>query len=237
MRLDRFLSRLSGHSCSQARQLISSGRVGVDGEAVRQPGHTIDRFSEVVLDGTRLQGLPRHYLMLNKPAGILSATRDSVHATVMELVPAELQEQLHIAGRLDRASTGLLILTSDGHWSRRLTEPGLKTPKVYRVRTREPVSADAAERFRAGIHLARENLTTTPAQVEQLGTHEARVTIYEGRHHQVKRMFAAIGNEVTALHREAMGAIRLDDDLAPGSWRPLTAAEVASVGEAAEAGG
>lgn len=231
MRLDRLLCKHTGQSYSATRELISGGHVVVDGDVIRTPGHTIDRFSEVALHGDRLQGRPRHYLMLNKPTGFLSATSDPVHPTVMELVPAELRGLLHIAGRLDRASTGLLILTSDGQWSRRLTEPGGKKPKVYRVRTLEPVSPEAPGRFAQGIYLARENLTTTPAQIEVLGSHEARVTIYEGRHHQVKRMFAAVGNEVTALHRERMGGVVLEDSLGPGEWRPLTEAEVGSVQE------
>lgn len=229
MRLDRLLCKLTGQSYAATREAISIGRVEVDGAPVRTPGHPIDRFSEVTLDGDRLQGRARHFLMLNKPQGFLSATTDPVHPTVLELVPTELRAQLHIAGRLDRASTGLLILTSDGHWSRRLTEPALRKPKVYRVRTQEPVTPEAAGRFEQGIHLARENLTTTPAQIELLGSHEARVTIYEGRHHQVKRMFAAVGNQVISLHRESMGGIALEASLAPGAWRALTAAEVASV--------
>lgn len=230
MRLDRLICKLTGQSYSSTRELISGGHVVVDGEAIRTPGHVIDRFSEVKLHGTRLQGRSRHYLMLNKPAGFLSATSDPAHPTVMELVPVELRHLLHIAGRLDRASTGLLVLTSDGQWSRRLTDPGGKKPKVYRVLTREPISPEAPARFAQGIYLTRENLTTTPARIETLGSHEARVTIYEGRHHQIKRMFAAVGNEVTALHRERMGGIALEDSLGPGDWRSLTGAEIASVG-------
>lgn len=229
MRLDRLICKLSGRSHSSTRDLIMAGRVGVDGAIALAPGHAVDKFSQVTIDGLCLQDRPRHYLMLNKPGGYLSATIDPVHPTVMELVPAELRAALHIAGRLDRASTGLLLLTSDGRWSRRLTEPGAKKPKVYRIRTLEPLSLAAAERFRQGIYLAREGLTTSPAQIERLGSHEARVTIYEGRHHQIKRMFAAVGNQVTALHRERMDAIALDDSLAPGHWRRLTLSEVASV--------
>lgn len=229
MRLDRLICKLTGHSHSATRELISSGRVEVDGVTALAPNHAVDKFSQITVDGVWLQGLPRHYLMVNKPAGYLSATADPVHPTVMELVPAELRALLHIAGRLDRASTGLMILTSDGLWSRRLTEPGERKPKVYRVRTEEPVSPHAPEAFARGVYLAREDLTTTPAQIQLLGTHEARVTIYEGRHHQLKRMFAAVGNRVTALHRECMDELRLDQNLEPGAWRYLTAAEVASV--------
>jgi 16S rRNA pseudouridine516 synthase len=164
--------------------------------------------------------------MLHKPAGFLSATLDHTHTTVMELVAPELREDLHIAGRLDRASTGLLILTNDGRWSRQLTEPRIKIPKVYRVCTAYPISPDTPQRFAEGIWFEYEQLTTSPAQLDLLGPCEARVTIYEGRYHQVKRMFHAAGNRVTALHRERMGKIRLDDSLAPGQYRPLTPEEI-----------
>lgn len=129
----------------------------------------ISRFQSVVVDGQVLQWAePAHYLMLNKPAGYLSATRDPIHPTVMELVSPELRDQLHIAGRLDRASTGLIILTNDGDWSRRLTEPGIKVPKVYRVTTARPVDARAVQRFSEGIWFAYEELTTSPATLEPL---------------------------------------------------------------------
>jgi len=164
--------------------------------------------------------------MLHKPAGYLSATADKIHKTVMELIDPELRKDLHIAGRLDRASTGLLILTNDGTWSRRLTEPRVKLPKVYRVTTVEPVSTDAIERFAQGIWFEYEQLTTSPARLEPLSANESRVTIYEGRYHQIKRMFHATGNRVSSLHREQMGAITLDPTLKPGEFRPLTTREI-----------
>jgi 16S rRNA pseudouridine516 synthase len=164
--------------------------------------------------------------MLNKPRGFLSATADDIHPTVMELIAPTLRQDLHIAGRLDRSSTGLLILTNDGHWSRQLTEPRVKIPKVYKVSTAYPISPETHERFAEGIWFEFEQLTTSPADLDLLSPCEARVTIYEGRYHQVKRMFHAVGNRVTALHRERMGNIRLDDNLAAGEYRPLTAEEI-----------
>jgi 16S rRNA pseudouridine516 synthase len=118
------------------------------------------------------------------------------------------------------------LLTNDGLWSRRITAPEQKIPKVYHVTTAEPIHLDAEACFAAGVWLAREGIFTSPAQLERISPCEAHLTIYEGRHHQVKRMFAAIGNAVTALHRESMGSIRLDPDLAPGQYRPLTATEL-----------
>lgn len=229
MRLDRFICKHTDLGHRAARWAVAAGRVSVAGQRVTDPRLEVDRFVTICLDGRPLQGREAHYLMLHKPAGYLSATSDPQHPTVLELLPAELRAQLHIGGRLDRATTGLLILTNDGLWSRRLTEPDKKIAKVYRVRTAEPIASAAAERFAAGIHLAREDVMTSPAQLEQLDVCEARLTIYEGRHHQVKRMFAQVGNQVIALHRERMGEIVLDSTLAPGAFRPLSAAEIASV--------
>jgi 16S rRNA pseudouridine516 synthase len=167
--------------------------------------------------------------MMNKPAGILSATHDPAHTTVIDLIDSPLTEDLHIAGRLDRASTGLLIVTNDGTWSRRLTDPGSRKPKVYRVTTALPISTETAARFAKGIWFEYEQLTTSPALLEQLDPYNARITIYEGRYHQVKRMFHSVGNQVIDLHREQMGEIRLDPDLPSGDFRILTNEEVASV--------
>lgn len=229
MRLERFISKHTEHSHKSARLLVASGRVKVDGMVVRDLKREIGRFDTVCLDGKRLQHQPAHYLMLHKPEGYLSATSDPIHPTVMELVAPELRAQLHIGGRLDRASSGLLILTNDGLWSRRLTDPTLKHPKVYRVRTAHPICPDTPDRFAQGIHLQPENLTTSPAQIETITPTEVRLTIYEGRYHQIKRMFAAVGNRVVNLHRESMGLITLDTSLAPGESRPLTDSEIHSV--------
>ena len=227
MKLSRILSNRNGVSRRQANFLIASGRVAVNGAICREPATEVDRFSSVRVDDETIQtGENRLYLMLNKPPGFLSATSDDVHPTVMELVAPDLRPDLHIAGRLDRSSTGLLILTSDGRWSRQLTEPRIKIPKVYRVSTAYPIAPDTPERFAAGIWFEFEQLTTSPAHLERLSPCHARVTIYEGRYHQVKRMFHAVGNRVTALHRERMGNIRLDETLAPGDYRPLTADEI-----------
>lgn len=230
MKLSRILSNRDGISRKHANALIAAGRVTVDGCVCRESAREVDRFTEVALDGTPMQtAQTARYLMLHKPAGYLSATVDAVHPTVLDLIEPNLHPDLHIAGRLDRASTGLLILTNDGIWSRQLTEPRVKIPKVYRVSTAVPISDETEERFRQGIWFEYEQLHTSPAGLERLGEREARVTIYEGRYHQVKRMFHAVGNRVTRLHREQMGHLRLSRELTPGASRPLTTGEVASV--------
>lgn len=232
MRLDRLISNHSQYSPRSTRMLLAEGRVKVDGLVVRDARMEIDRFMMVSLDNNLIKAPAKaHYLMLHKPVGYLSATSDPEHTTVMSLLPEELRPLLHIGGRLDRGSSGLLILTNDGLWSRRLTAPQVKIPKVYRVTTAQPIAADTAERFAQGIYFAFEDLTTSPAQLLQLGTYEARLTIYEGRYHQVKRMFHAVGNRVTDLHRESMGSITLDPTLASGAFRSLSQEEIASVAE------
>lgn len=229
MRLDRFICKHTAHGHQSARRLVVEGRVEVDGRVCTDPRQPVTRFSHIRLDQQDLQQRQACYLMLHKPAGYLSATCDPTHPTVLELLPPELRGQLHLAGRLDRATTGLLLLTNDGHWSRRLTAPEQRIPKVYRVTTREPISAEAEARFAAGIWLAREGVWTSPAQLQRLDRQRCRLTIYEGRHHQVKRMFAALGNQVCALHRESVGPIRLDPALPPGAFRLLQAQEVCAV--------
>ena len=164
--------------------------------------------------------------MLHKPAGYLSATTDPRHPTVIELIDLPLREGLHLAGRLDRASTGLLLLTNDGRWSERVTEPVEEISKVYRVTTRDEIGPGTAAIFAAGIYFAYEDLTTRPAVLEIVAEREALLTITEGRYHQVKRMFHAVGNQVLSLHRESVGPLVLDD-LLLGESRRLTDAEVA----------
>ncbi|KAA1176173.1 pseudouridine synthase [Marinobacter salinexigens] len=230
MKLSRILSNCNGISRKQANALIAAGRVTVDGATCRDAALDVIKFAKVQLDDRIIQsGETAHYLMLNKPAGYLSATTDDIHPTVLDLVPPELHPDLHIAGRLDRASTGLLILTNDGNWSRRLTEPKIKIPKQYRVTTVSPISPETARTFADGIWFEFEQLRTSPAQIEVLGPHEALVTIYEGRYHQVKRMFHAVGNRITSLHRECMGDIGLDPGLSAGQYRPLSGDEIQSV--------
>ncbi len=230
MRLDRLLSNQNGISRQTARELLRQGRVRVDDQICHDGLRAISPFMQVCLDEDCLQAAkPGHYLMLNKPAGYLSATRDPQHPTVLDLLPAELRPQLHLAGRLDRSTTGLLVLTNDGQWSRQLTAPSAKLPKRYRVTTSEPIAEEAAERFAQGIYLERENLLTSPAELHLLAPCEALLTIYEGRHHQVKRMFHAVGNRVCGLHRELMGPLLLDSSLAPGKYRLLSTAEIQAV--------
>jgi len=230
MRLDRFLANLPCYNRQQVRLLLVQRRVRVDAEVVIDPKAEVREFSRVEVDDQLLQaGRPARYLMLHKPTGCVSATHDPQHRTVLDLLPAELRDDLHIAGRLDYNTTGLMILTNDGQWSRRLTQPTTKLPKHYLVETEDEIGEHYAAKFREGFYFAFEGLTTLPAQLDILGPRRARLAIVEGRYHQVKRMFGHFDNKVVGLHRESMGAIKLDPGLAPGEFRALTLDEIAAV--------
>lgn len=224
MKLEKLLYHQLRLGRREARRVLAQGWVTVDGETTTDPLLRIDEFSRVEHGGRVLQEKQRRFLMVHKPAGHVSSVGHHQHPTVLDLLPENLREGMHYAGRLDLTSTGLMIVTNDGKWSRRLTEPERDVPKVYRVTTARDIGADVAQRFAAGFYFAYEDVMTLPAEMEILGPREARLTLHEGKYHQVKRMFHAVGNRVTALHRERVGMIELD--IAEGCWRDLTAAEV-----------
>lgn len=227
MRLDRFLSNLPRFNRKDVRLALATGRVQVDGQPVSNPHHEVREFSSVQLDGETLQAAKAaRYFMLHKPQGCVSATRDPVHPTVLDLLNEPDKDELHIAGRLDFNTTGLMLLTNDGQWSRRLTQPQTKLPKVYYVETEQVIDERYVEKFAEGFYFAFEDLTTQPAQLTLLGPSVARLSIVEGRYHQVKRMFGHFDNKVLRLHRESMGSLRLDPALEPGQYRALHAAEI-----------
>ncbi|UVJ43119.1 pseudouridine synthase [Pseudomonas sp. LS1212] len=228
MRVDRFLSNLPRFNRKQVRLLLVARRVRVDGIAISDPHHEVREFSRVECDDEVLQeGRPARYFMLHKPMGCVSATVDPQHPTVLDLIDEPDKQDLHIAGRLDFNTSGLMLITNDGQWSRRLTQPQTKLPKIYYVETEQDIGLEYIKKFREGFYFAFENLTTLPAELTLLGPRRARLSIVEGRYHQVKRMFGFFNNKVLRLHRESMGPLRLDSDLAPGSYRALTLEEVA----------
>lgn len=232
MKLDRLLAKHDSMGRSRARALIVAGRASVNGLPTKRIDHEVDRFTLVELDGIPLRPPERLlHLMLHKPAGVLSATSDPVHRTVIDLIGDPDRQTLHLVGRLDRATSGLILLTNDGNWSKPLMAPETKVPKVYLVEARDPIPKSAVEAFAAGFHFPTENLITRPAKLEILAEHLARLTLHEGRYHQIKRMFHRIGNRVVKLHRESIGAISLPPDLGPGEWRRLTEEEIGRVAD------
>lgn len=229
MRLDYFLAHGTGLSRKQVKILIGKGAVRVEGEARPKANTRVAEGQRVWLHDEPVVLTGHQYLMLNKPAGVVCSTDDPEHRTVVDLIPAELRRDLHPAGRLDRDTTGLVLLTSDGDWSHRLTSPNHDCRKRYRVQCADPVSDEDLQALREGILLRGEDKPTRPAEAERVGESELLLTIQEGRYHQVKRMLAARGNKVIALHREQIGEIVLDADLAPGEFRALTEEEIAGI--------
>lgn len=225
-RLDRFISAATGIKRGDVRLLLAQGRVRLDGVLARDIALPVNQFSHIELDDKTLQARLPRYIMMNKPAGVVSASCDNRHRTVMDLLAGDDTRDLHLPGRLDFNSTGLLLLTNDGAWSRRLSLPEQKIAKVYRVTLAQPVNENYIRAFAEGMHFAYEGITTLPAQLRILSSHEAEVTLVEGRYHQVKRMFGRFQNEVLSLHRIAIGGLALDTALAPGEYRDLTPAEL-----------
>lgn len=226
VKLDRLIAKHRSLGRSEAHRLIAAGRVHVDGVISTANQHEVDRFTRVELETELVQQAERAlYLMLHKPSGVVSATVDAEHQTVIDLIDDPDKLTLHIAGRLDRWSTGLLLLTNDGRWSKQLMDGQSKVPKTYVVETDAPIPSDAVAAFERGFHFAAEDITTLPCELVLLGERRARVTLHEGRHHQIKRMFGRVGCFVTALHRESIGRLTLPADLAAGQWRELTAEE------------
>ena len=227
MRVDRFLSNLPRFNRKQVRLLLVEKRVRVDGIIVSDPHTEVLEFSRVEVDQDVLQvGKPARYFMLHKPQGCVSATRDQEHPTVLDLIHEPDKQDLHIAGRLDFNTTGLMLITNDGSWSRRLTQPQTKLPKVYYVETEQEIGPEYAIKFTEGLYFAFEDLTTLPAELVLLGPTSARLSIVEGRYHQVKRMFGHFANKVLRLHRERMGPLVLDNALKPGEYRALRTEEI-----------
>ncbi len=226
MRLDRFVSHCAGLSRSQVRKLLHADCVAVDAAPVRDPAFSVTEHTVVTLHGAVLPWPRQRYVMLNKPAGYVCSTEDAEHPLVGSLIAQAWAGTLHTAGRLDVDTTGLVLLTSDGEWSHALTSPRRACFKTYLVGTKHPLGEDLVQRFANGLLLKGEDKPTLPARLTLLDNRTARVEVQEGRYHQVKRMFAACSNRVESLHREAIGAIRLDPLLQPGQWRELSAAEI-----------
>lgn len=226
MRLDQFLSQACGIPRSAAQKCVRGGGVQVAGQFVGNPAMHIDPVMAVLLDGLPVTLPGKLYLMLHKPAGVISATEDPAHRTVLDLVDHPHRHTLHVVGRLDKDTTGLLLLTNDGEWSHRLMSPKHHIPKTYVATLAAPLAEVAAQQLRQGVQLHGEKQPTRPATVEILPNQQARLTIHEGKYHQVKRMFAAVGNRVVALHRERIGSLLLDHKLGVGSWRALVGAEL-----------
>ena len=236
MRIDRLLANLGYGSRREMQILARNGRIRLDGEILRDIGGraalTADFSSRLRLDGEALDPLPGLAVMMNKPLGVTCSHKEA-GPLVYRLLPDRWRRRepaLSTIGRLDKETSGLLLLTDDGALLHKVISPRKNVAKIYRASLDRPLKGDEAEIFAAGrLMLEGEDKPLLPAALQLISSHEARLTIVEGRYHQVRRMFAAVGNHVTALHREALGGLRLDETLGPGEFRPLDPSEIEAI--------
>ena len=218
----QFVAKRTGRGKRYAKRLLDSGEIISNGTTVADGNQTVEKFDRISAAGQTLQAVTARYLMLHKPSGIVSATSDKEHRTVVDLIDETWAKELHLAGRLDRFTTGLVILTNNSKFSESLTRPWNKVSKTYSVETDRPITAEAIANFQVGMSFEKERVRTHPALVELLSEDKCKLTIFEGKHHQVKRMFLRFGIRVNGLHRLSIGPYGLPDDLVAGKWRDLT---------------
>ena len=248
MRLDKFICKSTELTRNEAKKLLKSGEVRVNGEVAKNSAMQVHENNSITVDGQALTARTSRYFMLHKVVDSICSNVDEIYPSVLHFLDVDKAFDLHIAGRLDADTTGLVLITDDGRWSHNVISPKKACQKTYRVWLRDAISADKAvgliETFKEGIQLQGESSLTRPAIltlvtdsdlcVDTESSHKASnnavnqvlLTITEGKYHQVKRMFAAVGNRVVGLHREQIGSIELGD-LAPGQWRSLTEQEIA----------
>lgn len=230
MRLDKFIAENTGLTRSQASKAIRQSAVKINGKIEKNSARKISQDDEIYFEETLLTWLENgQYFMLNKPQGYICSNDDGDYPTVYQFFDYPLAGKLHSAGRLDVDTTGLILLTDDGQWSHRITSPKHHCDKTYLVTLADPVEPHYAQTFVEGILLRGEKTPTKPAKLEILDDYNVNLTISEGRYHQVKRMFAALGNKVVGLHRWKIGAVVLDENLEEGEYRPLTQSEIDSL--------
>lgn len=235
IRLDKYLADMGCGTRQEAKKLIRQGRVSVDGEAITKPEMKINEPKQIVcVDGKEIGYEAYEYYMLNKPAGVISATEDKYTETVVDLIKDKKRKDLFPAGRLDKDTEGLLLITNDGALAHRLLSPKKHVDKCYYAKVAGLVTEEDKRKFSEGINIGttEEPEMTMPAELQIISAHESekvseiRLTIQEGKFHQVKRMFQAVDKEVVYLKRERMGTLVLDKTLAPGEYRPLTKKEI-----------
>jgi 16S rRNA pseudouridine516 synthase len=234
MRLDKFISHATVYSRAQVKKLLRDKRVSIGSSPetatlIKKADYEVSEQDFVLLDDEVVVIPTPCYLMLHKPAAYVCANSDSENPTVIDLID-NAPSDLSIAGRLDKDTTGLVLLSNDGKWVHSIISPRRECAKTYRAELDLPINDDVVKRFASGFFLKGDIKKTKPAVLETLVDNTVSVTISEGRYHQVKRMFAACGFHVAALHRVSIAGIKLDADLEPGQYRALTDAEVNSVG-------
>lgn len=239
IRLDKYMADMGVGTRSEVKVLIKKGRVSVDDEVVKQAEYKVDIESQcVAVDGERIGYVQYEYFMLNKPAGVVSAVTDNKDTTVVELIKDAKRKDIFPVGRLDKDTEGLLLITNDGELSHELLSPNKHVEKTYYAKVKGEVTEEDVRVFSEGLHLEKETfreekaekeIETKPAKLTILKAgemSEVELTICEGKFHQVKRMFQAVGKEVLYLKRISMGGLVLDESLALGEYRPLTEKEL-----------
>ncbi|MGK0371589.1 MAG: 16S rRNA pseudouridine516 synthase [Glaciecola sp.] len=226
MRLDKFVCKSTELTKSDAIKRINLGELSVNGEITTNEATQVHENNTITLNGLRLKTRDFRYILMHKPASTICSNTDAVYPSLFNYLNVDKASELHIAGRLDADTTGLVLITDNGRWSFSITHPTTQCHKVYRVKLSKALAEDVASKFERGLQLQGEQHLTLPATLEVVNAKEVLLTITEGRFHQVKRMFAAVGNRVVSLHREQIGDICLDVEL--GQWRYLTNDEVQS---------
>lgn len=230
MRIDKFLANMGVGTRTEVKQLLKKGNVTVNDKKEKSPKTQINPDTDTVsVNETQIQYIDKIYLMLNKPKGYLSATEDNNQQTVIDLVEEFRYLELFPVGRLDKDTEGLLLITNDGQFNHQLMSPTKHVSKTYEVISEKTITKNDIEYFKTGIEL-NEGLAKPAQLVEGDEKNKSFVTIYEGRYHQVKRMFHAIDNEVLALKRISIGDLKLDSALAPGEFRHLTQQDFKQLG-------
>lgn len=229
MRIDKFLADATEYSRREIHIFIKRSLVTINGDVIKKFATQINDNDEVHLNQQRIILAGPRYFMLNKPQGYVCANTDADHPIVLDLLNIPNKHNLQIAGRLDIDTTGLVLLTDDGTWNHSITSPNRACQKRYTLSCVDPIEDTALEQLLAGVQLHGEVAPSRANAVERLDQHTIRLTISEGKYHQVKRMLAATGNRVTSLHRDLIGEIQLDPQLALGKYRMLTTQEIQGV--------
>lgn len=229
MRLDKYLSEVGAGTRSEVKKYIRQGNVTVDGQTVKRPEEKIDEIKQTVcVNGRQTVYKKFEYYMLNKPAGVVSATTDNHDKTVMELIGDKKRKDLFPVGRLDKDTEGLLLITNDGEMAHRLLSPKKHVDKVYYAKVDGRVTEETVKQFAEGLFIGNGDYANPSVLnvIKEDDISEVELTIQEGKFHQVKRMFKAAGMEVVYLKRLSMGGLSLDERLSEGEYRTLTKEEV-----------
>jgi 16S rRNA pseudouridine516 synthase len=246
MRIDKYICKSTELTRTEAKSILKRGEVRVNDVVIKNPSTQVHENNNITVNGQILTARTSRYIMMHKPLDTICSNVDENHPSVLNFIDVDKAFGLHIAGRLDVDTTGLILITDDGRWSHRIISPKNHCHKIYRVWLRYPLKDGIIETFKTGVQLQGESSLTLPAKLSVVYNAkqsessyntsadlekrtEVLLTLTEGKYHQVKRMFAAVGNKVIRLHREQIGDISLSDNLHAGEWRYLTDAEVSSV--------